>query len=168
MTPEQIQTAATMKAQGESLRTIGAVIGVSHEATRQLLRKDELQQQIKQAQTYLINECLMTAVQSQATKIKASQTITNKILNEEKLTDGAVKLLELGHDAEKQMLQATGIHPSHTQSIQINNILVDNRQELSPAIESLLAKHLQVDSIAKQGIELDDQVIDITTNDNKV
>ena len=134
-----------MKAQGESLRTIGAVIGVSHEATRQLLRKDELQQQIKQAQTYLINECLMTAVQSQANKIKASQTITNKILNEEKLTDGAVKLLELGHDAEKQMLQSTGIHPSHTQSIQINNILVDNRQELSPAIESLLSKHLQVE-----------------------
>lgn len=144
-----------MRAEGASLQAIGNALGVTKQTAQYHIKKDQLQQLIKNAQTELINQSLMTAVDNQINKIKASQTITNKILNEEKLTDGAVKLLELGHDAEKQMLQSTGIHPSHTQSIQINNILVDNRQELSPAIESLLAKHLQVEG----------KVIDVESGD---
>ena len=157
-----------MRVQGASYNQIGQALNLDGSGIFRTLKKDQLQHIIKQAQTELIESSLSIAVQNQAAKIKASQTITNKILNEEKLTDGAVKLLELGHDAERQVLQSVGIHPSHTQSIQINNILVDNRSELSPTIEAMLAKHLQIDSIAQQGIELEGEVIDITTNDDKV
>ena len=73
----------------------------------------------------------------------------------------AVKLMELAHDAENKLLQATGIHQAHTQAIVLNNILVDNRSELSPAIESLLTKHLL--DTGKVG----ENIIDVGINDQE-
>ncbi len=145
MTPEQIQTAAVMRVQGASYNQIGQALNLDGSGIFRTLKKDQLQHIIKQAQTDLIESSLSIAVQNQANKIKAGAKIAQAIQDKEEISNGSVKLMELAHDSEKQLLQSVGIHPSHTQSIQINNILVDNRQELSPAIESLLSKHLQVE-----------------------
>ncbi|MFA5340594.1 MAG: hypothetical protein WC332_02340 [Clostridia bacterium] len=143
MTPEQIQTAVTMRATQESYRDIAASIGVSAMTAHRNLQKDEINQLIKNAQTKLIQNGLDTAIDNQIKKIKLSQKITDQIDNGEELKSGAVKALELGHDAEKQILQSVGIHNAHTQSITLNQILVDNRTELSPAIESMLMSHMK-------------------------
>ena len=145
MTPEQIKTAAVMRVQGASYNQIGQALNLDGSGIFRTLKKDQLQHIIKQAQTDLIESSLSIAVQNQANKIKAGAKIAQAIQDKEEISNGSVKLMELAHDSEKQLLQSVGIHPSHTQSIQINNILVDNRQELSPAIESLLSKHLQVE-----------------------
>jgi seryl-tRNA synthetase len=142
MTNDQLQTAATMRAAGKSYRDIESVIQVDHSVIHKQFQKDELNQLIKQAQNDLIKNSLATAIQNQSAKIAAGQNIIRQIATGEELTRGAVKLAELAHDSEKQLLQSVGIHPSHTQSIQVNNILIDNRTELSPAVERLLATHL--------------------------
>lgn len=142
---EQAKTAVAMKATGASYQAIANALDIPKQTIYHRLQKDELQQLIKQAQSYLIKNSLQTAIENQANKIKAGAKIAQAIQDKEEISNGSVKLMELAHDSEKQLLQSVGIHPSHTQSIQINNILVDNRQELSPAIESLLSKHLQVE-----------------------
>jgi hypothetical protein len=143
MTPEQITKAVTMRATGASYREIGAAIEVNHVTAYQNLKKDEINQLIKNAQNDLLKNSLQTAIDSQSDKILYGADIARKIANKETLTDGAVKLLELGHDCEKQILQSVGIHNAHTQSITLNQILVDNRTELSPAVESMLVSHFK-------------------------
>jgi transposase len=140
-TTEQLQTAATMTVQGASLRDIASATGVSHVSVHQWKKKDEFNQLIKEAQTKLIKDSLMNAVESQSLKIKAGKDIAQRIADCKEIANGAVKLMELGHDSEKQLLQSIGIHNAHTQSIQVNNILVDNRQELSPAVARLISQH---------------------------
>jgi len=142
MTPEQIQTAAVMRAQGKSYQEIEQQAGIPHSVAHRAFQKDELNQLIKQAQNDLIKNALGIAVQNQSDKIVAGRNIIKQIESKEELAQGAVKLLELAHDAEGKLLQSVGIHPSHTQSIQINNILVDNRSELSPAVEAMLMAHI--------------------------
>lgn len=142
MTQDQLQTAIVMRAQGEGYNKISDTIGLNKGTIHHKLQKDEINQLIKKAQTDLIKNSLTTAINNQTEKIKASAEIVKKVTQGEKLTDGSVKLMELGHDAEKQLLQSVGIHTSHTQSIQVNNILVDNRSELSPAIERMIMAHL--------------------------
>jgi len=145
-----------MTVQGDSIRDIAAATGVTHPAVVQWRQKDEFNQLIKDAQTTLIKDSLLTAVKNQSDKIIAGQNIIKNIVSGEKLNTGAVKLMELAHDSEKQLLQSVGIHPSHTQSIQINNILVDARSELSPAIEAMLVNHL-----IAEGNQQDSLVIDV-------
>lgn len=140
-TTEQLQTAATMTVQGASLRDIGAATGVSFQSVSQWKQKDEFNQLIKEAQAKLIRNSLNDAVESQSLKIKAGKDIAQRIADCKEIANGAVKLMELGHDSEKQLLQSIGIHNAHTQSIQVNNILVDNRQELSPAVARLISQH---------------------------
>lgn len=142
MTPEQIQTAVTMKVNHASLAEIGEATGFDKSHICRTFQKDEINQLIKQAQIKLIKDGLNNAIDNQIQKINASKTIVNKIVNGEELQTGAVKLAELGHDAEKQLLQSIGIHNAHTQSITLNQILIDNRSELSPAVENLLVSHL--------------------------
>jgi transposase len=142
MDTQQIATAVNLKAQDASYRDIAAATGVSAMTAYRTLQKDEINQLIKQAQSNLIKKSLDTAIQNQIDKISAGANITKKIVNGEKLNTGAVKLAELAHDSEKQLLQSVGIHNAHTQSIQVNNILVDNRSELSPAVEALLIERL--------------------------
>ena len=159
MTPEEIKQAAYMRASGSSLREIAANYGVSKQAIDYHFQKDHTKRIIKEAQKYFIDTSLIDAVENQARKIKTSKKIMDSIENNEKIPAGAVKLLELGHDSEKQLLQSVGIHNAHTQSIQVNNILIDNRQELSPAIESMLTRHL-LESGKVEGKEGQGQIID--------
>lgn len=142
MNQQQIETAVAMRAQDKSYGEIAATIGLNKGTVYAKLQKDELNQLIKQAQNDLIKNSLQDAIENQTDKIKAGKKILQKIENNEKLAQGAVKVLELAHDAEGKLLQSVGIHPSHTQSIQINNILVDARSELSPAVEALLMQHI--------------------------
>jgi len=144
---EQAQTAATMKAQGASYQAIANALEIPKSTAYRYLQKDQINQLIKQAQTNLIQSALETAVNNQVSKIKAGSKITQAIENKEEITAGSVKLMELAHDSEKQLLQSVGIHNAHTQSIQLTNILIDNRSSLSPAIESLLTRHLLGENI---------------------
>jgi hypothetical protein len=156
MTQDQLQTAAIMRAQDISYRDIEAAIGVDHSVIHKQFQKDELNQLIKQAQNDLIKNALQDAVKNQVKKIKLSTKITDQINNNQELAQGSIKALELGHDCERQLLQSVGIHNAHTQSITLNNILVDNRSELSPAVEALLMSRL-----GEPG-KVGDDVIDIT------
>jgi hypothetical protein len=140
-TTDQLQQVAIMRAQGCSGIQIAEATGLPVRTTYNILQKDELNQLIKQAQNDLIKDALSIAIDNQVSKIKSGKRITTAIDNQQELSAGSVKLLELAHDSEKQLLQSVGIHPSHTQSIQINNILVDARSELSPAVEALLVSH---------------------------
>lgn len=167
MTPEQIQTAVTMRAQGATLKDIGSVVNYDPSNLNKELKKDEIKSELEKAQKRYILNNLTKAVNNHTSKIDASSEIIQKIRNSEKLTDGAVKLMELAHDCENKLLQAVGIHQAHTQSIVLNNILIDNRSELSPTVEAMLTRHLQGDSIVKQGIELDGQVVDMIEDDSK-
>jgi hypothetical protein len=142
MTHDQLQTAITMRAQGESYNAIAAATELNKGTIFHKLEKDEINQLIKKAQTDLIKNSLTTAIQNQTNKIKSGARIAGDIDAGKDLSPGSVKLLELAHDAEGKLLQSVGIHPSHTQSIQINNILVDARSELSPAVEALLVNHI--------------------------
>ena len=155
-TTQQLQTAAVMRAQGASYRDIGAAVNVDYSQIAKTLKKDELQQLIRQAQTDLITGSLTTAIQNQADKIKYSGLIAKKIAEriDDKadkdnpataLPEGSIKLMELGHDAEKQLLQSVGVHNSHTQSITLNQIMIDARSEMSPAVEALLVRHFTED-----------------------
>ena len=63
------------------------------------------------------------------------------------------------------MLESIGIAGSHT-SIQVNNILVDNRQELSPAIESMLTQHL-LGNAKVEGNVIEGEIIEPIEGNNK-
>jgi hypothetical protein len=143
MTPEQIQTVVNLRATNTGYGTIEAETGIPHSVAHRLAQKDEINQMIKEAQTRLIKNGLGIAIDNQIKKIALSSKITDQIGNAEELSAGSIKALELGHDAEKQILQSVGIHNAHTQSITLNQILVDNRSELSPAVESLLTAHIK-------------------------
>lgn len=141
-TTEQLQTAGSMYATGASERQVAAAIGCSPANAHYLKDRDDLQQIIKAAQINLIKNSVEKAVTNQIDKINIGDTITKKIVAGEKLNSGAVKLLELAQQCENRVLESVGIHNAHTQSIQVNNILVDNRSELSPAVERLLMQHM--------------------------
>lgn len=142
-----------MAAQDRPQTEIAAAVGMHQSTISRTLQKDELNHLIRKAQTDLIKESLSIAIQNQADKIKASGEITHKIRSGEELTTGAVKLLELGHDAEKQVLQSVGIHNAHTQSITLNSIMIDARTELSPTIERMLTAHLSGDIIEAEVVD---------------
>lgn len=163
MTPEQLKTAVAMRATGASYREIAHAVDVNHVTTYQHLKKDEINQLIKNAQNDLIKNSLQTAIDNQSDKILYGAEIARKIVKNEEIPNGAVKLLELGHDAEKQILQSVGIHNAHTQSITLNQILVDNRSELSPAIESMLMNHMK--NISDANV-IDADVIDPVEGDD--
>lgn len=141
MNQEQLQTAVIMRAQDKSYSAISEATGVPVTTAFRELKKDEVNRLIKEAQLKLIKNGLEIAVDNQISKIKLGSKITRQIDNAEELAAGSVKAYELAHDSEKQLLQSIGIHNAHTQSIQVNNILVDNRQELSPAVARLISQH---------------------------
>jgi hypothetical protein len=141
-TTEQLQTAGSMYATGASERQVAAALGCSNANAHYLKHREDLQHIIKSAQINLIKNTVEKAVSNQTDRINAGSTITNKIIAGEKLNSGAVKLLELAQQCENKVLESVGIHNAHTQSIQVNNILVDNRSELSPAVERLLTAHI--------------------------
>lgn len=146
-TTEQLQKLIIMRANDQSLGTISEATGLPPSTAYRYIQKDEINQLIKKAQTDLIKDALEIAIENQTAKIKSGKRIAGQIDAGKELSPGSVKLLELAHDSEAKLLQSVGIHPSHTQSIQINNILVDNRSELSPAVEALLMSHLKGDVI---------------------
>ena len=155
-TTKQIVTAATMKAQDIPDAVIAREVGIPRTSLQRYLQKDEIQALIKDAQLKLISGSLTTAVKNQRLKIGLSHKILKLAGQDKALPDNAKTLLELGDRAESKLLESTGIHPSHTQSIQINNILVDARSELSPAIEAMLVNHL-----IAEGNQQDSAVIDV-------
>ena len=161
MTQDQIETAVNMRAQGARLKDIAAVVNYDPGNLCREFQKDDIKSELVKAQKEYVLKNLTKAVNNQSAKIEASSEIIKRIINKEKLTDGAVKLMELAHDAENKLLQATGIHQAHTQAIVLNNILVDNRSELSPAIESLLTKHLLNDG------KVEGNIIDVGINDQE-
>ena len=159
MTQDQIETAVNMRAQGAKLKDIAAVVNYDPGNLCREFQKDDIKSELVKAQKQYILNNLTKAVNNQSAKIDASGEIIKRIIKKEKLTDGAVKLMELAHDAENKLLQATGIHQAHTQAIVLNNILVDNRQELSPAIESMLTQHL-LGNAKVEGNDIEGQIRD--------
>ena len=117
------------------------------------LSQIEASQKQTQADLKAVGDQIKTYAERTEKEIKASGEITHKIRSGEELTTGAVKLLELGHDAEKQVLQSVGIHNAHTQSITLNSIMIDARTELSPTIERMLTAHLSGDIVEAEVVD---------------
>lgn len=163
---EQLKTACTMRAEGSSYREIGKATGVPFRTIHGNLQKDEANQLIKQAQTNIIQRSLSTAVKNQALKIALGHKVLRQIGKGEQTSEHAKTILDISDKAEARVLDATGITGAHT-SVQISNILIDNRSTLSPTIEAMLVKHLKADTSEQQGIELDGQVVDMIEDDSK-
>lgn len=108
---------------------------------KKAVAKDEINHLIKHAQSDYIQRSLKTAVKNQGLKIALSHKILRKAGKNETLPDQAKTLLEIGDKAESRILESVGIVSSHT-STQTQNILIDNRTEISPAVERLLMNHL--------------------------
>ena len=165
MTEDQIETAVQMRAQGNSLRQIGAVLNMDHTNVLREFRKDEIKQQIQELQKELIIKTLSTACQNQTDKIEKASSIIKSIGTKDKLPEGSIKLVELAQDCENRLLESVGIHNTRT-STQITNILNVGSQELSPAIESLLTKHL-LDSGKVEGNVIEGEIIEPIEGNNK-
>jgi hypothetical protein len=166
MTPDQLATVASQAIHGIPGSTIAHAMGVHPSTVSRNLRRDDIQQLIRDAQITLIQGSLSQAVRNQHTKIQASAIIAQKITDGKELSDGSLKLLELGHSAECKVLESVGIYPSHSQSITLNQILIDNRSDLSPAVEAMLARHLGAESNSGGDSEQSDQIIDVSPVDN--
>jgi len=163
VTTAQLQQAAIMRAQGISYQAIEETIGLPHSVAHRAFQKDEINQLIKQAQIDLISGSLRDAVANQAAKIQAAGKIVRTIADGKTLIlpDGTTKLMELGARAEEKLLESVGIHPSHTQSISLTQIMIDARSELSPTVERLLVEHLGGDVIDVKSV---DNPVDNTDN----
>lgn len=145
MTHDQIATAAAALASGKSQNEAAALVNVPRSTMRYNLERDDVQNIVKQGQLQLISDALQNAIQNQVDKIKTSGTLISTFSQGKNLPDGYKTYAELGARAEEKLLESVGIHTAHTQSIQVNNILVDARSEMSPTVEALLSKHLQVE-----------------------
>ncbi len=156
-TTAQLQTAAVMRAQGASYMAVEEATGIPHSVAHRAFQKDELNQLVNQAQFNLIKNALGDAVNNQIAKIKAGAKIVNKISNSEDLPQGAIKLMELAHDNENRLLSSVGIHQANTQSIVFQQMNIDARSELSPAIERMLVSHLGGDVIEAEVGEVNGQ-----------
>jgi hypothetical protein len=128
-------------------------LGVHPSTVNRAMQRDNIQQLIKDAQVKLLTESLDNAVQNQQDKIRLSTKIIAQVDKDQPTHPLARTMLELGDRAEQGLLQATGIHQAHTQSIAITNILIDNRTELSPVVESMLSARLG--SVIQDAIDAD-------------
>ena len=133
--------------------SIARDLGVSRQNIKQRLDKGNIQELIKTAQAELVNEALQKAVKNQVAKIDLSSKIIRQVIDGQETHPLAKTMAELGDRAEVNLLAATGIGPSHATSVQINNILVDNRVQLSPVIQGLLADRLG--SVIQEPIDAD-------------
>ena len=144
-TTEQLTAAANEYALTGNQSAAARAAGLPRTTTMYHLQREEIQTLIRDCQLKLVQKGLAKSVENQLSKIDASQEITTKIRQGQELSDGSIKLLELGHDSEKQLLQSVGVHNSHTQSITLNQIMIDARSEMSPAVEALLVRHFTED-----------------------
>ena len=147
MTPEQIATATAALACGKTQTDTAVLIGIPRTTLLYNIAKDEIAALIKDCQARLIKESLTKAIENQTGKIELSGTLIDKARRGEVLPDWTKTYAELGTRAEEKLLESVGIHPSHTQSISLTQIMIDARSELSPAVERLLCQHLQGDAI---------------------
>ena len=144
MTPEQIATAIAALITGSTQVAAAAAAGVPESTLRyNLTNKAEITNLIKTNQTHLIQSSLTKAIQNQIDKITISSDLAAKFRDNKDLPAGYKTYAELGTRAEEKLLESVGIHPSHTQSISLTQIMIDARSELSPAVERLLGQHLQ-------------------------
>lgn len=145
MTPDQIATATAALISGSTQTAAAALIGVPLNTMRSHIeRRDEITQAIKDAQLRLITTSLNKAVDNQCNKISISAELAEKMRKNIDLPEGYKTYAELGTRAEEKLLESVGIHPSHTQSISLTQIMIDARSELSPAVERLLGQHLHL------------------------
>ncbi len=154
MTPEQIATATKALIEGKTQEEAAALANVPRTTMLGHVQKDEIQQLIKSNQMRFIQDALSKAVTNQIDKINISKSLIDKIQQDKDLPKAYKTYAELGHDAEKQLLQSVGIHSAHTQSVVLNNIMIDARSEMSPAVEALLLKHLSIGSDNADVIEV--------------
>jgi len=127
---------------GSSVLAAANQLGIPKSSAYDLVNRDDIQAKIKAAQTKLINDSLQKAIENQSSKIEISQILLNKFSEGQELPDNSKTILELGDRAEGKLLESVGIHPSHTQSITLTNIMVDNSVNLSPSIEAMLTERL--------------------------
>lgn len=158
MTENQIEQAAAMRLEGQTYRAIGKALQVDPMTAYRNTNKDEINHKIKKAQSNIINSHLATTVKNQGLKIALGHKLLKQAAKGEELPKESKTILELADKAESRVLESIGIAGSHT-SIQVNNILVDNRQELSPAIESMLTQHL-LGNAKVEGNDIEGQIID--------
>lgn len=138
---------------GKSQCQIARDLGVYPSTVNRIAHRDDIAKQIKDAQAELISTALRNAVKNQAAKIAMSTKILDKVDNNGETHPLDKTVLELADRAEANLLAATGIGPSHATSVQINNILVDNRVQLSPVVQGLLADRLG--SVIQEPIDAD-------------
>ena len=143
MTPEQIATATAALACGKSQTETAIITGIPRSTLQYNIKKDEIAALIKDCQARLIKSSLTKAIENQASKIELSAELVNKARHGEEMPDWSKTYAELGTRAEEKLLESVGIHPSHTQSISLTQIMIDARSELSPTVERLLVEHLQ-------------------------
>ena len=141
-TADQIKQTVKLLTLDETQRAVAAQVGISPATVNRIANRDDIQAKIKAAQMRLVDNGLQTAVKNQQLKIGLSTKILKQVNDGKETHKLAKTILELGDKAETKLLESVGIHPGHTQSITLNNILVDNRVQLSPVIQGLLADRL--------------------------
>lgn len=99
-----------------------------------------IKEQITRAQERIITEGVDKAVQNQLDKITLSQTLLQQAAEGQELPAHYKTYAELGHDAERMVLQSVGIAPSHTQSAQYLSLTQINL-EITPEVARLLRFH---------------------------
>ncbi len=164
MTPQQIATATTAMMQGKSQSAAGEMVGVNRNTIAKYINNADIQDIIKTNQLRVINEGVAEAVENQLLKIKISNNLAGSVLaGNTELPMYYKTYAELGHDAEKQVLNSVGIYPSHAQSIQVLQLTQINL-EISPEVARLLA----FDDAFEDAVEvnLDDMGVDMGVSDN--
>jgi ribosomal protein S13 len=126
----------------ETQSSIARKLGVHPSNVCRQLQQDGIQELIKAAQVKLVKGSLDKAIQNQQDKIDLSSAIIAQVRNGQETHPLAKTMAELGDRAEQGLMQSTGIAVAHTQSIQINNLLISNTVNLSPAIEAMLTERL--------------------------
>ena len=141
-TAQQIKETVKLLTLNETQREVAVQVGISPATVNRIANRDDITAKIKTAQMRLINNGLQTAIQNQQLKIGLSRKILKQTADGQETHKLAKTILELGDRAETKLLESVGIHPSHTQSITLTNIMVDNSVNLSPAIEAMLTDRL--------------------------
>ena len=160
MTPEQIATATAALACGKSQTETAILAGIPRSTLQYNIAKDEIAALIKDCQAKLIKSSLAKAIENQASKIELSGTLVNQAQQGQDLPEGYKTYAELGTRAEEKLLESVGIHPSHTQSISLTQIMIDARSELSPTVERLLSAHLQGGVVEENQAVIDVEPVD--------
>lgn len=147
-TAQQNETVLSMAIAGAKDSQIASATGLDPSTVYRKRTKSGLKDVIEAAQQQIIRENI-TQVAQIVTRLVHSYD------NNRCMDDGSKLEKQHAWKSIEKLAEATGIFPSHTQSVLIQNIYNDHRTELSPIVVDLLKSHniLPEDPIEAELIE---------------